>query len=70
MVYRRPIRWWRRIRWQEGDEELKEGKGLKNLTPRHILPRLSILLAQIAAKQFKKFQKWKQANTISFVSAL
>ena len=30
-----------------GDEEVKEGKGLKILTPNKLLTRLSILLAQI-----------------------
>ena len=33
----------------EGDEEVKEGKGLKNLTPNKLLTRLPILLAQIKA---------------------
>ena len=33
----------------EGDEEVKEGKGLKILTPNKLLPRLPILLAQIKA---------------------
>ena len=31
----------------EGDEEVKEGKGLKFLTPNKLLTRLPILLAQI-----------------------
>ena len=31
----------------EGDEEVKEGKGLKILTPNKLLTRLPILLAQI-----------------------
>ena len=30
----------------EGDEEVKEGKGLENLTPNKLLTRFSILLAQ------------------------
>ena len=34
---------------QERDEELKEGKGLKVLTPKKILTRLPILLAQVKA---------------------
>ena len=33
----------------EGDEEVKEGKGLKNLTPNKLLTRLPLLLAQIKA---------------------
>ena len=33
----------------EGDEEVKEGKGLKILTPNKLLTRLPILLAQIIA---------------------
>ena len=34
----------------EGDEEVKEGKGLKILTPNKLLTRLPILLAQIKAR--------------------
>ena len=34
----------------EGDEEVKEGKGLKIWTPNKLLTRLSILLAQIKDK--------------------
>ena len=34
----------------EGDEEVKEGKGLKILTPNKLLTRLPILLAQIIAR--------------------
>ena len=33
----------------EGDEEVKEGKGLENLTPNKLLTRFSILFAQIKA---------------------
>ena len=33
----------------EDDEEVKEGKGLKILTPKKLLTRLPILLAQIKA---------------------
>ena len=33
----------------EGDEEVKEGKGLKILTPNKVLIKLSIILAQIKA---------------------
>ena len=33
----------------EGDKEVKEGKGLKDLTPNKLLTRLPILLAQIKA---------------------
>ena len=38
----------------EGDEEAKEGKGLKFLTPNKLLTRLTILLVQIAGKSKKK----------------
>ena len=31
----------------EGDEEIKQGKGLKILTPNKLLTRLPVLLAQI-----------------------
>ena len=34
----------------EGDEEVKEGKGLKILTPNKFLTRLSILLVQIKSE--------------------
>ena len=34
----------------EGDEEVKEGKGLKILTPNKLLTRLPVLLAQIKAR--------------------
>ena len=34
----------------EGDEEVKEGKGLKVLTPNKLLTRRPILLAQIKAR--------------------
>ena len=34
----------------EGDEKVKEGKGLKILTPNKVLIRLPVLLAQIKAK--------------------
>ena len=34
----------------EGDEEVKEGKGLKILTPNKFLTRLSILLEQIKSE--------------------
>ena len=33
----------------EGDEEVKEGKGLRILTPNKLLTRLPILLAQVKA---------------------
>ena len=33
----------------EGDEEVKEGKGLKNLIPTNLLTTLPVLLAQIKA---------------------
>ena len=34
----------------EGDEEVKEGKGLEVLTPNKVLTRLPILLTQIKAR--------------------
>ena len=39
----------------EVDEEVKEGKGLKILTPNTLLTRLSILLAQVKVE-------WIQTN--------
>ena len=33
----------------EGDEEVKEVKGLQNLTPNKLLARLPIILAQVKA---------------------
>ena len=33
----------------EGDEEVKEGKGLKILTPNKLLPRFPVLLVQVKA---------------------
>ena len=33
----------------EDDEEVREGKGLKTLTPNKLLTRLSVLLTQIKA---------------------
>ena len=54
----------------EGTEEVKEGKGLKILTPDKLLTRLLILLAQIkAGKNSYKLKKWNQANTMPFASA-
>ena len=34
----------------EGDEEVKERKGLKNVTPNKLLTRLPVLLAQMKAQ--------------------
>ena len=42
------------------------GAGIKILTPNKLLTRLSILLAQ--NKQFIQCEKWKQKNTLSFLS--
>ena len=51
------------------EEELKEGKGLKVLTPNKLLTRLPILLAQIkAGNNSFKFEKWNKTNTVSLVS--
>ena len=33
----------------EGDEEVKEGKGLKTLSPNKLLTKLPIILAQVKA---------------------
>ena len=44
----------------EDDEEVKEGKGLKVLTPKKLLTRIPILLAQIkAGNNSYKFKKMK-----------
>ena len=52
----------------ECDEKLKKGKGLKSLTPKKLLIRLPILLAQIkAGKNSYKFLK-NQTNITSIVS--
>ena len=54
----------------EGDEEVKEGKGLKILTPNKVLIKLSIILAQIkAANNSSKLKNENQTNNISFASA-
>ena len=55
----------------EGDEEqVKEGKVLKILSPNKLLTRLPITLAQTkAGKNSCKLKKWNQINTASFVSA-
>ena len=50
----------------KGDEEkVKEGKGLKILTPNKLLTRLPILLTQIKAGN----NSYKLKSTVSFVSA-
>ena len=52
----------------ECDEKLQKGKGLKSLTPKKLLIRLPILLAQIkAGKNSYKFLK-NQTNITSIVS--
>ena len=61
----------------EGDaEEVKEGKGLKILTPNKLLTRLSIIsiISNIIStnkswEKFKQTKKCNHTNTISFVSA-
>ena len=57
----------------EGDEEVKEVKGLNFnfdiLTPNKLLTRLSKLIVQIkAGNNSNKFKKQKQTNAISFLS--
>ena len=51
----------------EGDEEVKKGKGIKNLTANKLLTKLPILLAQL--KSVNNSNKLIETNTISFVSA-
>ena len=41
----------------ESDEELKEGKGLKILTPNKLFTKLPVLLSQINWKQLILVQK-------------
>ena len=54
----------------EGAEEIKEGKGLKILSPNKLLTRLPILLVQIKAwNNSHKLKKWSQTNTVSFIPA-
>ena len=54
----------------EGDEEeVKEGKGIKILTPNKVLTILPILLAQIKAGNNSNNVKIKSYSTIFFVSA-
>ena len=52
----------------ESDEEVKEGKGLKTLTPSKLLARLPISLNK-SWKQFIQIKKWNQTNTMFFASA-
>ena len=52
----------------EGDEETKEGKGLKILTSNKLLTRLPVLIAKIKAGNLNKLKKQNQTNTITFVS--
>ena len=52
----------------EGDEETKEGKGLKILTSNKLLTRLPVLIAKIKAGNLNKLKKPNQTNTITFVS--
>ena len=53
----------------QGDEKVKEGKGLKILTPNKPLTRLQILLAQIKPGNNSYKLKKNQRITVSFVSA-
>ena len=54
----------------EGDGEVKEGKGLKILTPNKVLIKLSIILAQIkTGNNSSKLKNENQTNNISFASA-
>ena len=61
----------------EGDEEVKEGTGLKVLTSNKLLTTFSILLAKIKAgnnpnklkNEMLYLYRQIQANTVSFVSA-
>ena len=49
------------------DEEVKEGKGLKILTPNKLLTKLPILAKVKAGSNSYKLKN--ETNTISFVSA-
>ena len=53
----------------EGDEEVKEGKGLKILTPKKLLNRLPVLLAQIKDGNNSNKLKNEIKQIVSFVSA-
>ena len=52
----------------EGDEEeVKEGKRLKILTPNKLLIRLPISFSQIKSwKQIEQIKKWNHTNNASF----
>ena len=54
---------------QSDEEEVKEGKQLKTLTPNKLLIKLPILLAQIKGGSNSYKLKNKTRNTASFVSA-
>ena len=49
----------------------KHGEGLKILTPKHMIQRLPIVLAQAKAGNISdwKFTKWNQTNNIFFISS-
>ena len=49
------------------DDSKQEGTGLKILTPKQMLQRLPISLAQIKAGN-NKFIKWNKADCLLFVS--
>ena len=48
----------------EGDEEVKEGKGLKMLTPKILFTRLPILLAQIKTENNSNILKNEIRQTL------
>ena len=54
---------------ESDEEEVREGKGIKILTPNKLLPRLPILLAQIKAGNNSYQLKNKIRQIKSFVSA-
>ena len=54
----------------KSEEEVKQGKGLKILTPNKLLTRLPIInRTNKSWKLFKQIKKWNQKNTTSFVLA-
>ena len=51
----------------EDDEEVKKGKGLKNLTPNKLLPKLPMLLAEIKAEINSDKLKKKEIRQILYL---
>ena len=59
-----------RIRFEAIYKAIKKitGTGLKILTPKQVLQRLPIALAQVKAGNSSEFIKWDQTNCLSLVS--